>query len=457
MKEDFRVNGREWLKRGLKKFGGKPFRTLTDFGPITILPIEYAQEIRNHEDLIHTRAVAKMVHAEYPGIEGFYEFAFGGGVIQDCVKLKLTQLLATVTEPLSEETALTLQEYFTDNKEWHTIPTHSTLLGAVARVSSRLFLGDKLCRNREWLNITTTYTYKVVGAVHEINSWPALLRPWVVRFLPRVRELQAQVAKAQKLLGGVLEERRQLEARGEKPEYNDAIEWFKQVANGRKYNAANVQLTLSFVAIHTTADAITQILFDLAQNPEYIKPLREEVIRVLGEQGWKKTSLYNMKMLDSVLKESQRMRPINETSLQRLAISNVKLSDGTVLPRGGLMAVASSRRYDPKYYPNPEKFDGFRFLKMREEPGKENVAQYVSTSPDHLGFGHGNHACPGRFFASNEIKIIFCHILLKYDWRLVPGKNPETMIHGFNLAADHRTPLEIRRREPEIDIDNLHV
>lgn len=248
-----------------------------------------------------------------------------------------------------------------------------------------------------------------------------------------------------------------MEVRGEKPEYNDAIEWFKQIANGRKYNAANVQLTLSFVAIHTTADAITQILFDLAQNPEYIKPLREEVIRVLGEQGWKKTSLYNMKMLDSVLKESQRMRPINETSLQRLAISNVKLSDGTVLPRGGLLAVASSRRYDPKYYPNPEKFDGFRFLKMREEPGKENVAQYVSTSPDHLGFGHGNHACPGRFFASNEIKIIFCHILLKYDWRLVPGKNPETMIHGFNLAADHKTPLEIRRREPEIDIDNLHV
>ena len=114
-------------------------------------------------------------------------------------------------------------------------------------------------------------------------------------------------------MGKVLEERRALVATGEAPEYVDAIEWFKQIANGRRYNPVNVQLTLSFVAIHTTADTITQVMFDLAQNPEYIKPLREEVIAVLGNHGWKKTSLYSMKLLDSVLKESQRLRPINES------------------------------------------------------------------------------------------------------------------------------------------------
>lgn len=114
-------------------------------------------------------------------------------------------------------------------------------------------------------------------------------------------------------MGKVLEDRRALVATGEAPEYVDAIEWFKQIANGRRYNPVNVQLTLSFVAIHTTADTITQVMFDLAQNPEYIKPLREEVIAVLGNHGWKKTSLYSMKLLDSVLKESQRLRPINES------------------------------------------------------------------------------------------------------------------------------------------------
>lgn len=114
-------------------------------------------------------------------------------------------------------------------------------------------------------------------------------------------------------MGRVLEERRALDALGKKPEYIDAIEWFKQVANGRKYDPVNVQLTLSFVAIHTTADMITQLMFDLAQHPEYIQPLREELIAVLKEHGWTKASLYNMKLLDSVLKESQRLRPINES------------------------------------------------------------------------------------------------------------------------------------------------
>ncbi|KAI9836022.1 MAG: hypothetical protein M1819_001633 [Sarea resinae] len=447
VKQNHVRNGRQLLREGLKRFNGSPFRMLTESGPITILPPEYAHEIRNIPSLDHTAAIAKMVNARYPGLEAFHEFAFGGDLIQDVVKLKLTQALANMTEALSDETSLTLQ--------WHAIVTNSTLLGAVARVSSRLFLGDRLCRDPEWLNITTTYTHHVTSAVMELNSWPSLLRPFIFWYLPRFRELMRQVREAHRVMGKVLEERRALEAAGKAPEYVDAIEWFKQVANGRKYDPVHVQLTLSFVAIHTTADMVTQLMFDLAQNPEYIQPLRDEVIAVLGNQGWKKTSLYNMKLLDSVLKECQRLRPINDTSLQRLALSDVKLSDGTTLQRNGISCVASVRHWDPEYYSDPLRFDGYRFLRLREEPGKENTSQFVSNTPNHLGFGYGQHACPGRFFASNEIKIIMCHILLQYDWRLPEGQEPKILVHGFNLIADHKTKLEIRRRQEEIDIDHL--
>lgn len=60
---------------------------------------------------------------------------------------------------------------------------------------------------------------------------------------------------------------------------------------------------------------LTQLMFDLAQHPEYIQPMREEVIDVLGKHGWKKTSLYNMKLIDSVLKECQRLRPVNDSKI----------------------------------------------------------------------------------------------------------------------------------------------
>jgi hypothetical protein len=61
IKKNFVFNGRRLLLEGLKKFKGKPFRMLTDFGPAIILPPDYAQEIRNIESLNHAQAIAKVV------------------------------------------------------------------------------------------------------------------------------------------------------------------------------------------------------------------------------------------------------------------------------------------------------------------------------------------------------------------------------------------------------------
>lgn len=75
------------------------------------------------------------------------------------------------------------------------------------------------------------------------------------------------------------------------------------------------------MAIHTTTELLTGTLLDLAHNDEFIDNLREEMIGVLEEQNaaaevdtdgttkttWKKNSLYKLKLLDSALKESQRL------------------------------------------------------------------------------------------------------------------------------------------------------
>ena len=42
-------------------------------------------------------------------------------------------------------------------------------------------------------------------------------------------------------------------------------------------------------------------------SPEYIQPLREEVESIANEQGWTKASLFNMRKLDSFLREAQRL------------------------------------------------------------------------------------------------------------------------------------------------------
>lgn len=59
------------------------------------------------------------------------------------------------------------------------------------------------------------------------------------------------------------------------------------------------------------ADMLTQVLLGLCAHAEVIQPLREKIVTVIQEEGWKKPALYKLKLMDSVLKESQRMKPVN--------------------------------------------------------------------------------------------------------------------------------------------------
>lgn len=71
-----------------------------------------------------------------------------------------------------------------------------------------------------------------------------------------------------------------------------------------------LRIALSLFAIHTTSDLMSEIMTQLARHPEVVKPLREEVIEVLRRDGLKKTALYNLKLMDSVIKECQRIKPV---------------------------------------------------------------------------------------------------------------------------------------------------
>lgn len=141
--------------------------------------------------------------------------------------------------------------------------------------------------------------------------------------------------------------------------------------------------------------------------------------------------------------------------MRRRATEDITLSDGTFIPRKTMTLVSSHQMRDPDIYPNPDKFDPYRFYNMRQVPGKENLAQFVTTSPQHMGFSHGAHSCPGRFFAGNETKILLCHLLLKYDIRLAKGSPTDSVAFGFALVPHPEARIDLRRRQEEIDLSSL--
>jgi len=123
-----------------------------------------------------------------------------------------------------------------------------------------------------------------------------------------------------------------------------------------------------------------------------------------------------------------------------------EFSDGLVLFPGEILATGQgSVHMDPNIYANPTEFDGFRFSRMRDE-GESSKAYTTNTSTEFLTFGHGKHACPGRFFAINEIKVVLAFLLLRYDFK-VDGIRPPNSEDRGQTVPDYTGKVLFRRRQ----------
>lgn len=131
--------------------------------------------------------------------------------------------------------------------------------------------------------------------------------------------------------------------------------------------------------------------------------------------------------------------------LERKVIRETFLPDGTKLPKGSHVMVDTSDMWNPAIHERPESYDGYRFVKRRREGDK--ASQFVQSSREHNIFGGGRHICPGRFFASTELKLCLAHILLKFDLRLPPGYQAVPVRFGVYAGVDPNVRLEVRRRE----------
>lgn len=174
------------------------------------------------------------------------------------------------------------------------------------------------------------------------------MRELAFRFAPEVKTLKQTHRDAYRIIDAELQQRRaERREKGSERKAIDTLQWFDDAvaASGRtgELDIVNGQLSLTLAAIHTSSNALAHVLFDLAMRPALVDELRAEIVEVLGAEGsgdgsgkpvaqWQKTSLYRLRLLDSVLKESQRLNPFAVLLLKRVALRSCTLSDGTHIP-----------------------------------------------------------------------------------------------------------------------------
>ncbi|ODM14966.1 hypothetical protein SI65_09718 [Aspergillus cristatus] len=370
----------------------------------------------------------------------------------DVCRHQLQQNLGSLIPVMYEEmkNALSQQLAQCDTQNWQTANVYRTVLGSVAQVTSRAFVGLPLCRDPKWLETAIGYTGDVFAVSQDLRDKHWLARPFIYIFLQSRKRLQARVQAGRSMLIPLLKAR--AEQLPEKPQ-SDLLQWMTESARGADkapYRLSDKILFLCLASIHTSSSTAVHILYDLCQYAEDCVPvLREEITRIIAENGLTLASINKMKKLDSFLKESQRINHPGTLAFNRKVVKPITLSNGVGLAPGSFISMPSAEiARDPANYTNPEEFNPWRFEQKRNASQSEaNKHQFVSTSVESLPFGMGKFACPGRFFAAGMIKILLIILITQYEFQF-PGEQKKRPINSYldeRIAPSTTQAMKFRR------------
>ncbi|KAH6627320.1 cytochrome P450 [Chaetomium tenue] len=350
--------------------------------------------------------------------------------------------------------------------EWKTLPLFQTSIDLIAITNATGLVGPKLGMDFRWLKAIQRFVIAIMGAIFASHAVPSIIRlvvspivftpawcfyyymKWLLRPIIR-NELRSH--------GSVVDNGDKTfipaKADGSFPMTKWLLSRYKpdEATPGQ---VAHDLIVASFESTPSMAGTLYMILSELVIRPALIEELRAEVSHNMVDGRLPRTSLGELKKLDSVMRESSRVNPFGYLTLFRRLKQPVQLSVGPRLPAGSLICVdAYHIGISKALWRDPHTFDPMRFLKLRKQPGQEDMHQFTSLGADSPGWGDGLQACPGRAFAGNTLKIVLSHLLMNYDIKLPPGaqKPKRFSMPNGSLAPDMKAHVLFRKRRVKGD------
>lgn len=310
---EYLLNARALLTEGNKRYQQKPFAILVPHGVKVILPPSLTDWIRTSKDLDHQQLVRDEYGAGYPGFEAQLVLHHPNRIVTNMVQAKLAKNDQTLPV-LDVHIKAALSDIWGEDKEWSLLDWENATTGLISRAAASIFVGLELATDPTWQKVSRTYVQDFFAAVSEMHCWHPWLRPFVHWFLPHTSACRAGVRQARSMINKVVSDREQkaklAEIHGRKPpEYNDALSWTMSARGGNPFEAGDVQLALAMAAFFTTAEVLRQVIIDVARSPQLVNSLRREIETAFSTHGVTAAAFFRMELLDSVLKESQRLMP----------------------------------------------------------------------------------------------------------------------------------------------------
>ncbi|KAI8365362.1 cytochrome P450 [Radiomyces spectabilis] len=315
--------------------------------------------------------------------------------------------------------------------EQRTVDVWRFFTRGVSHVSCPCFAGSKVGNDQELIESMAVFTQKIVKAGLMLSFFPTWLGNFVVK---RFYSVEGELDLIMKLL---LPELRRM--RNNPDHVNDEVSFATMTLNMRKSDgslrtpedAAFWFKDIALASIHTTSHFATFALHELACRPELVRALRQELAKLDVRTP---ENVGAIPLMDSFMRETLRWNG-DYLGLHHLALQDVALSNGQVIPKGSLVVLSVDQIHRGDY------------LGMSSMENKDTKPAWVfdpyryvhddkpSAVPDtgYIAFGLGAHACPGRYFAVKEIKYMMGEIVMRFDLKTQSGQRAKDVIaFGMN-------------------------
>ncbi|XP_034113028.1 probable cytochrome P450 6d4 isoform X1 [Drosophila albomicans] len=194
-----------------------------------------------------------------------------------------------------------------------------------------------------------------------------------------------------------------------------------------------------FAGQETTGSTAAFTIFELAQNPEHLERLQNEVDETLKQNNGQISYdvLNKMEFLDLCVTETLRKYP-GLPMLNRECTKDFTLPDTDYVIKKGTPVVISlyGIHRDSEYFPDPDKYDPNRFA---EETKNYNPVAYMP-------FGDGPRICIAQRMGRINSKLAIVKILQHFDIEVMSKRELEYEPSGFPLVPKDGAKVRLSKR-----------
>jgi cytochrome P450 len=287
--------------------------------------------------------------------------------------------------------------------ETGTIESHAEMVRLTLRITSRCLLGSDVHDSVQ----TFVDSMQIFNDYLPFALLPGatLLERLPIGPMPRMKRA---LAALDELIFGIIRERRASGRLGDDL-LGMLLEAEDESGSMSERQVRDEALTILLAGHETTANALTFALWNVAKHPALQQKMREEVEAVCGSRPPQASDFRSLSYIERVFAESMRLYP-PAWVVARTAIRPYTMRTGERIPKGAhLIASQLVVHHDPRWWPDPLRFDPDRFL----DEAKATRPKFA-----YFPFGGGARYCIGEGFAWMEGVLMLAAVLQHCELRL---------------------------------------